>query len=92
MAANKRFWDFPRHSKLGILNERLHVKVMLDALQDAETCIEPIEKGYCLYGETEALIAYPQTAVLRLCFMIYCAVVSFLRLDRIPVESVANDL
>ena len=69
------FWNFPRSSKLDILDDRRHVHIYLSAFRDPETQIEAVDReSYCLYGLDEALLAEPRHPFLKLAFAIYCMI------------------
>ena len=74
------FWDFPRSSKLDILDERRHTHIYLAAFKDSETDIVEVDRNnYTLYGKDEALLATPQHKLLQLVFMVYYLTVKFLK-------------
>lgn len=74
------FWEFPRSSKLDILDERRHVAVYLAAFKDRDTDIEQVDHdSYTLYGKDEALLANPQHKLLQLIFVVYYLTIKFLR-------------
>lgn len=71
---SRGFWKLPHCSKLGILREDRHSRIILDALRDAGTGIEETEPAiYTLYGLAvdEALLVHPQSTAMRFT-MILC--------------------
>lgn len=78
---SRGFWKLPHCSKLGILREDRHSRIILDALRDAETGIEETEpESFTLYGKAvdEALLVNPQSTALRFTMILCESVQRFL--------------
>jgi hypothetical protein len=79
--AKKRFWNFPKYSKLDILyeGEFNHDSVILTALADKETLIERVDRdSYTIYGAEESLLIKPVSPVLKISLFIYCSILSLI--------------
>lgn len=75
------FWKLPHCSKLGILREDRHSRIVLDALRDVDTGIEEDEDSYTLYGLAvdEALLFHPHSTAMRLTLILCESVQRVLR-------------
>lgn len=73
----KGFWDLRHCSKLDILDERIHARVIGEVLEDPITEIEVIRPGtFSLIGPEEALLISPDEPHLLMTFMLYAMVCS----------------
>lgn len=79
MPDNKPFWRFSRSSKIDVLCDRLHTRTMLRALSDQETHIEICPSGgYILFNEESGLLAKPENYILKVGFLMYCMIMTYL--------------
>lgn len=65
------FWKFKACNKIDILHGDRHRHLILQALLDKDTEIQPEQYGYVLYGPQEALLAQPATPAMSL-FLCIC--------------------
>lgn len=74
------FWDFPRYSKLDILDEGDYGynQLIADALADQETRIDQQNGRWIIYGNKEALLIRPISTTLKIALQIYYSITKYI--------------
>ena len=75
------FWSkLPSCSKLDVLDERRHNRVIVSILKDPSTDIEQVNRtDYSLYGREEAVLIQPKALALRIGLIVFMALAHFLK-------------
>lgn len=72
MIDNESFWPLAHSSKADVLQESKHSYIILRALNDPVTQIEPDGSDWILYSNEEALLVRPSSCYLKIVMLWYC--------------------
>ena len=65
------FWDFPHSSKLDVLREDRHSRIICAALADPLTNLDQDDHDWIVFGEEEALLIQVSSSYLRIVLQWY---------------------
>lgn len=80
LLAPDTFWQFEHCSKIDVLDEQAHLRLILAALRDKNTSVEQIDRQtFSLVGPDQAILVQPVSSLLILTLRLHQAVTALER-------------